>query len=99
MHEISWTTVGADLSAPTLKNHFTHLRKLFHARPLSFSNSHDDTTAFNSPALLAGVPVSCHRESVTRVLKPQIAKSSTYMLFKLPSMALDPAYPCRNDGA
>jgi hypothetical protein len=55
-------------------------------------------TAFKSPVILAGMPVSSHKESVARILKPQsdgTAKSSTYALSKLPSMALDFGIPAK----
>jgi hypothetical protein len=50
-------------------------------------------TAFKSPVILAGMPVSSHRD-----VKPQgdgNAKSSTYALSKLPSMALDFGIPAK----
>jgi hypothetical protein len=50
-------------------------------------------TVFKSPVILAGMPVSSHRD-----VKPQgdgNAKSSTYALSKLPSMALDFGIPAK----
>jgi hypothetical protein len=50
-------------------------------------------TVFKSPVILAGMPVSSHRD-----VKPQgdgNAKSSTYALSKRPSMALDFGIPAK----
>jgi hypothetical protein len=56
-------------------------------------------TAFKSPVILAGMPVSSHKESVARILKPQksdgTAKSSTYALSQRPSRALDFGIPAK----
>ncbi|MCX7099599.1 MAG: hypothetical protein NTV43_17030 [Methylococcales bacterium] len=50
-------------------------------------------TAFKSHVILAGMPVSSHMD-----VKPECvgnAKSSTYALFKLPTMALDFGIPAK----